>query len=523
MDTFNVSIYFHWPTENDKQLIATFRFERAESIFYIVHGASSDFVHGNYTIILLPSFNLAKGQSSIWSVETYPPGSIADSNPILPTLKAVPTVTFLRLEDTLQLPILQVFSMDQTIYYNHKFYIQEACLLWNTKDYGATGWLEMFMNINSDGFSIDTFCSDGFTYQERKINNPAVTVNTNLVNSITIGPIGGYIDEIMIFNYTRPYSINKNCVQLIVPPSVSSSAIPTRTLSPLPSSFTPSLRPSMSQSPNLSFLNGPLISNDPVLPLPSPSLTPFVFNSQVGAFSSSPFPVVIPSLASSPSPQRSIAISSEVNTANIVGIPDVVEVTYLPSDFTSTSGSIQVSYTSPELISLAAPSLGSTNIISSTVSIITIGTTVSSSIEICLATPQDSDKNVCLGYIDESKVPPEWVCEDKCLNSKDNYLCGKTDHLTSFALLFQGLAKGGKCGSSQYEYIFGSSLKDFYLIISFAGLAILIALIAIILYSFTPARKLILGKEGSRVALLRERQTSLATATSSASAADIPV
>ena len=437
------------------------------------------------------------------------PSNTFDPNPIKSTLKAVPTINFLRLEDTSQLPILQLFSIDQTIYYNKKFYTQEACLLWNTIDYDSSGWLEMFINIHpTDGFSINTFCSDGYSYNKRKITKSSMKIDTHQINSISIGPIGGYIDEIMIFNYTRPYLNNVNCVLVSASPSISRSVSPTPLLEfPTSATNSPSPPPSPSISPNLSFLSGPVVSNEPILPSPSlsPHSSPLVFNSQIGLLlSSSPNSFIIPSIASSP-PQRSIAVSAEVNTTNTVGIPNVVEVTYLPSDFTSTTGSIVVSEANPELVFIAAGSLGSsTTIISDTVSIITVGTTVSSTVEICLATSQESEKDVCLGYIDESKSPPEWVCEDKCLKSKNNFLCGKTNHLTSFALLFEGLAKNGKC-SSQYEYIFGSSMKDFYLIISFAGLAILIAFIIIILYLFTPLRKHLLGKEGWRVAKLQQR------------------
>lgn len=47
--------------------------------------------------------------------------------------------------------------------------------------------------------------------------------------------------------------------------------------------------------------------------------------------------------------------------------------------------------------------------------------------------------DLVLGYLDETKSPPEWKVEDsgvdKCLDSdRDNLFCGTTDHLTTFIL-----------------------------------------------------------------------------------------
>ena len=40
---------------------------------------------------------------------------------------------------------------------------------------------------------------------------------------------------------------------------------------------------------------------------------------------------------------------------------------------------------------------------------------------------------VCLSYYDERAA--KWKCQDECLTSANNLLCGQTPHLTNFALL----------------------------------------------------------------------------------------
>ena len=68
---------------------------------------------------------------------------------------------------------------------------------------------------------------------------------------------------------------------------------------------------------------------------------------------------------------------------------------------------------------------------------------------ICLALPNDTKidkgKTPCLSYYDERKA--KWRCEDECLTNpgKENLFCGKTDHLTNFALLLSG--SGGNEGN----------------------------------------------------------------------------
>ena len=79
-------------------------------------------------------------------------------------------------------------------------------------------------------------------------------------------------------------------------------------------------------------------------------------------------------------------------------------------------------------------------------------TQLDSPLTICLALPNTTKKGeeVCLSYYDERK--DKWICEDECLTTspaKGNrsnegtsaegyFLCGRTAHLTNFALLLTG-------------------------------------------------------------------------------------
>jgi hypothetical protein len=89
-------------------------------------------------------------------------------------------------------------------------------------------------------------------------------------------------------------------------------------------------------------------------------------------------------------------------------------------------------------------------------------TQLDSPLTICLALPNSTkkDKRVCLSYYDEHAA--RWRCEDKCLTNfpqidsnstgggtKESLLCGKTDHLTNFALLLTGSLEQDPCKSGK--------------------------------------------------------------------------
>lgn len=82
-----------------------------------------------------------------------------------------------------------------------------------------------------------------------------------------------------------------------------------------------------------------------------------------------------------------------------------------------------------------------------------------------------------MSYFDESSG--EWKCQDPCLKeSENNTLCGKTDHLTSFAILLDASGSGGssKCGDDNTFDIY------FWLSIAFIIAAIIIFIVISVVY-----------------------------------------
>ena len=150
---------------------------------------------------------------------------------------------------------------------------------------------------------------------------------------------------------------------------------------------------------------------------------------------------------------------------------------------------------------------------------------MSSSATICLGvndseTLANNAGDYCLGFVDESINPPEWKCQDLCLQSKrtksSRQLCGETPHFTNFAVLLMGKddqkrkKNGGVCDSGStsngYNYITGSGTGDglltiFSIILVFA----VVAVVGFLLFSTPCGKKLTLGEEGARIAALRAK------------------
>ena len=201
-----------------------------------------------------------------------------------------------------------------------------------------------------------------------------------------------------------------------------------------------------------------------------------------------------------------------------IGITNVAFIDISPTSFSGTESAISITIVNQSAISSSDKK--NSEITSEIVDIKVIGDANVNDLTICLAST-GSKKDSCLGYLDESQDPPQWKCEDKCLkdnndnNSTDNnsnYLCGKTTHLTNFAILFEGIAKGGGC-SYEGDFILGSAENDLILSASVAAFVVLCALILLILYCFTPLRKYIVGEEGYRMANLRTGRSTPENAT----------
>jgi len=95
-------------------------------------------------------------------------------------------------------------------------------------------------------------------------------------------------------------------------------------------------------------------------------------------------------------------------------------------------------------------------------------TQLKESMTICLQESQSYNlDDACLGYYDTQHGI--WRCEDTCLQKQDSGLCGKTSHLTSFALLLQGNADGDPCGGSRSYVITWVS-------VAFIGAALLVVI-----------------------------------------------
>ena len=127
-----------------------------------------------------------------------------------------------------------------------------------------------------------------------------------------------------------------------------------------------------------------------------------------------------------------------------------------------------------------------------------------SSVELCFPRPNntESTENACLAFWDDSKSPPRWRCQDKCLKKKNKNLCGKTDHFTNFAILLAGLPPE-ECDDSG-EYVTGSLKGDMLLIWLFIGFFVLLWVVLYFLCFFPKVRVCFVGDETYRIQTLRE-------------------
>jgi len=130
-------------------------------------------------------------------------------------------------------------------------------------------------------------------------------------------------------------------------------------------------------------------------------------------------------------------------------------------------------------------------------------------VEICFKSKEEEgSEDLCLGFLDETTNPPEWKCEDKCLEeNNDNLLCGETEHFTNFALLLNGGASGSSgCESSSEDWITGSIKGDFILLSTCVAIIILCILIILCVSITKPGKRVIFGKEGFRIQNARMAQ-----------------
>eukprot|EP01095_Lingulamoeba_sp_RSL-Kostka_P001483 TRINITY_DN1205_c1_g1_i8.p1 TRINITY_DN1205_c1_g1~~TRINITY_DN1205_c1_g1_i8.p1 ORF type:complete len:360 (+),score=137.03 TRINITY_DN1205_c1_g1_i8:1404-2483(+) len=106
-----------------------------------------------------------------------------------------------------------------------------------------------------------------------------------------------------------------------------------------------------------------------------------------------------------------------------------------------------------------------------------IQTSLDTDIELCLSTNENEEiEDLCLGYLDESINPPEWTCEDQCLEKDGDFVCGTSDHLTSFAVLLDSGSGSGGCGNNEDNKL--------YIYLSVAAIVIALLCIIFVVVSF---------------------------------------
>ena len=134
---------------------------------------------------------------------------------------------------------------------------------------------------------------------------------------------------------------------------------------------------------------------------------------------------------------------------------------------------------------------------------------LSESVEICMKVTSDAEsqkKDRCLGFIDESRSPPRWTCEDECLEeNSDGLLCGKTKHFTNFAILLG--ATGGDC--DDFDYITGSMNGDLILVASIVAFIVAIACFILACSYLKPGKVIIYGKRGIIAKAMRKDESSV--------------
>ena len=129
------------------------------------------------------------------------------------------------------------------------------------------------------------------------------------------------------------------------------------------------------------------------------------------------------------------------------------------------------------------------------------------SVEFCIPVEREVEKeDACLGFWDDSKSPPEWHCEDRCLKKKnERTLCGKTEHFTNFAILLSGI--DDPCDDDD-NYVTGSLTGDMLLIWLLIGLFIFIWALLVIFCRHKTLRSFFIGGEAERIMTLRRESRS---------------
>ena len=430
------------------------------------------------TAVPIPS---ASPQSSLFSIPSIP--AIPSIPSIFPSLNPVPTLPSLTPFPSIPpLPSIPSFSITIPL-------PTRSPSLGSSPSASTTGTF-------SASSSKTEFASQTPSFGASSSSSPSVFVTTSTTFSETNTPESSAASS----GSTPALTVTRSSASTLSPSSSASvSSFPTASSTFLPSSTT--------ESSVASTINEPTMLG----PTAPPSI--FVIPSVIPNPNNNPiFEPITPSRSSTPMPTASSGLQVEIGDCSEfdVLVPIVSntvnlycnELPYLViTPRNNGLENVVVKNPDPELSFIIESEL---NNLASPVVDISVTGSLRGSVEICLSATRSISDNSCLGYIDESKNPPKWVCEDKCLQKSNGLICGETNHFTNFAILLGGDGSGNKDCSDGKDYVTGSVKGDVILISSCIGLLIVLGAIFIFLASFSKsARLMFYGQEGTRIKNLR--------------------
>ena len=279
---------------------------------------------------------------------------------------------------------------------------------------------------------------------ESSSSSLTVSLSGSSSSSLTASPSGSYSPSLTVspsgsssLSLTASPS-GSSSLSLTVSPSGSSSL----TASPSQTSA-PSFSPSGSSSVSVSTVFASLSTFPPVSETASLSRTPSFSAKLTESPSHSPLmSAIIVNLTNQ---------TSELTLKVTDPLGGEVGILIVPPELSSQSN-VTLTVTTSNVGLLPAPNqqLGSSVIEVTLVD--SDGNSISelnTPLTICFVPSADQKRMQCLSYYDEDKA--KWRCEDECLTkTKEGSLCGQTDHLTNFALLFTGAGERNRdpCHSS---------------------------------------------------------------------------
>ena len=272
-------------------------------------------------------------------------------------------------------------------------------------------------NACPDTCSAELLCSGNMCTQSQMPtppNTPSTTTSITPSPSMTGTPSGTTTETLQ----TKPSSKTPNIQQTQTQTPTPTNTMPLQLLGPI-NTILPTKQPS--NVPSFQFFNTPVASPT--------SASDLCFNS--------PCSIGKEQTIVNSNGEVSLVTDDGIEIGNILfsNIEGIADITFAAFSDMNSNEPIGNSVVDITILDFAGNSL----------------TRLTGSVEICL-TEEQTSKNVCLGFYNTQTG--EWECEDKCLTKKNDRYCGKTDHLTSFALLLNGGGvNNGQCNTSN-DYTF---------------------------------------------------------------------